>query len=283
MARLKYWGTFLCSFSRIELIFCLTVMGSLVLLVVASLLSQKSPTPDTAPAPNTAGLGLMILAFFLLSLLVPANIGRGGFVFQRLVLFTILLALLYAGRLEVSRRWRQGTWLIATLLSLCAWSYYHQQYVRIADYVQEYVSVGRQIPEGKTVMPIGLPGTIEVSFRTWPFRHAAGYLGAQRAIVDLDNYEAEVGYFPLIWRPVVNPFRLMRVRDPNDTSGNLDYPKYETRTHGAGQIDYVLTWTCGLNAPPSDRARQVQTWLDFHYDRIASSPRGYAMLWQKKP
>ncbi|MEI8197289.1 MAG: hypothetical protein WCI73_15430, partial [Phycisphaerae bacterium] len=126
----------------------------------------------------------------------------------------------------------------------------------------------------------GLRGSIEVSFRTWPFRHAAGYLGAQRAVVDLDNYEAEVGYFPLIWRPAVNPFRLMR--GPNDSPNELEYPKYETRGRGGGQIDYVLTWTCGLNAPTNERARQIQAWLDSRYDRIYTSPRGYAVLWRKK-
>ena len=38
------------------------------------------------------------------------------------------------------------------------------------------------------------------------FSHAAGYLGVEKRLVLLDNYEANTGYFPLRWRPEVNPY-----------------------------------------------------------------------------
>ena len=34
-----------------------------------------------------------------------------------------------------------------------------------------------------------------------PFPHAAGYLSVERHLFNFENYEAQTGYFPLVWRP----------------------------------------------------------------------------------
>ena len=39
-----------------------------------------------------------------------------------------------------------------------------------------------------------------------PFLYASGYVTAQRNAVDLCNYEANTGYFPVGFRPELNPY-----------------------------------------------------------------------------
>ncbi len=45
--------------------------------------------------------------------------------------------------------------------------------------------------------------------RTWPFRHAASWFVASRGVVNVDDYEAEVSFFPVVLRPGYDPYRLL--------------------------------------------------------------------------
>ena len=48
-----------------------------------------------------------------------------------------------------------------------------------------------------------------LAWRVEPFRHAASRLAAGRGLVNVDNYEAGVSYFPVIFRPRANPYPLL--------------------------------------------------------------------------
>ena len=41
------------------------------------------------------------------------------------------------------------------------------------------------------------PAERKISWRVRPFWHAFGYVAARRGVVDLTNYEIEMGYFPV--------------------------------------------------------------------------------------
>ena len=45
--------------------------------------------------------------------------------------------------------------------------------------------------------------------RTWPFRHVADWFVASRGVVNVDDYEAEVPFFPVVLRPGYDPYRLL--------------------------------------------------------------------------
>ena len=49
------------------------------------------------------------------------------------------------------------------------------------------------IPENSIVLPINL-------HENWMYQHLSNYLGADKPLILLDNYEAATGYFPVKWK-----------------------------------------------------------------------------------
>jgi hypothetical protein len=82
----------------------------------------------------------------------------------------------------------------------------------------------------------------EPAWRVAPFRHAASRLAAGRGILNVDNYEASVLYFPVIFQPRANPYALL--------GASLD--RMPACVHigrfnrlGVRPIDFVLLWGSG--------------------------------------
>jgi len=125
-------------------------------------------------------------------------------------------------------------------------------YAQANDYLREMVQVVNSIEPDHTLLPLNFmqsgvsPDGKLLSERVGPFRHAAGYIAAEKHIVNLKNYEASTGYFPMLYRPEVNPYQLMgmdeRVLDHGlDTvPPRVDFLTYAAKT--GKSVDYVLIW-----------------------------------------
>jgi hypothetical protein len=101
--------------------------------------------------------------------------------------------------------------------------------------------------------------------------HAVGYIAARKRLVDLSLYEANENYFPILYRPTLNPFLHLSVGllGIEESPPRVEILAYPQRTGGA--VDYVLIW--GL---PQDRSpagvgllRQLEegyeeTWVSPH-------------------
>jgi hypothetical protein len=120
----------------------------------------------------------------------------------------------------------------------------------------------------------------KLSFRTWPFVHAGGYLGARRRLVDLSLYEANENYFPLYYQPALNPY-LHLASEPlgieNDPPA-VDLLGYPRRT--GGSVDYVLLWGLRDERRSEPKVRAVQDQLAAAYDLIRRTPDGRVRLYR---
>src|SRR5206468_2378303 len=78
------------------------------------------------------------------------------------------------------------------------------------------------------------------------FRHAAAYLTLRGNVVELENYEANTTYFPVRYRPELNPFDHLGRENAPDRGLQAEPPDisdiraYERRT--GRRVDYVLLW-----------------------------------------
>jgi hypothetical protein len=118
---------------------------------------------------------------------------------------------------------------------------------KAAAAVAEIVSAGQYIQPKAVVLPLDFePGGLSangraVTDRNWLFVHAWQYMGADKPMILLDNYEANTGYFPLTWKPEVNPYLHLchnGEMEAQPPSGSLDS---FTRATGV-RVDYVLLW-----------------------------------------
>ncbi|MFL6237598.1 MAG: hypothetical protein ACJ76N_31055, partial [Thermoanaerobaculia bacterium] len=240
--------------------------------------------------PPQRGDGFLIAAAVLAGAFfaAPSELAGGGFINHRLVLFPFLALILWFGTFEHPvrrRRWIQGAaaGIALTFLGLFAW-----KYAELGRGLAEIAAVGRAIPPDHTFLYLsyahrGDGGDGGPAFRTWPFVHAGGYVAARKRLVDLSLYEANEDYFPLLFRPALNPYLhlsngLLGIeKEPPE----VDLQGYPRRT--GGRVDYVLLWGLRDGRRGEPKVRAVLDQLAAGYDLVARSPGGRALLYRARP
>jgi hypothetical protein len=227
-------------------------------------------------------VAVLIVAFFA----APSDLSGGGFINHRLVLFPFLTLILWFGTFEHPARRRLGVQIAAAgialaLLGLIAW-----KYAGIDRELAGIVAAGDLVEPDHTLLFLSYAHQGEdgkggkLSFRTWPFVHAGGYLGARRRLVDLSLYEANENYFPFYYRPGLNPY-LHLASEPlgieNDPPA-VDLLGYPRRT--GGSVDYVLLWGLRDERRSEPKVRAVQDQLAAAYDLIRRTPDGRVRLYR---
>jgi hypothetical protein len=160
------------------------------------------------------------------------------------------------------------------------------RYAELDRDLAEYVSAGATLPRDAVLFPIGFTpeGVREdgspLSLRVLPFLHAAAWIAAERGVVDLLNYEADLGYFPVRFRPEANPYRLMRtgleMRPPCVSLNRYD-------RLGPRPLDFILVGGARYADRTHPCAQAIFRHLDERYDLVhTSAPRGLAQLYRRK-
>ena len=118
-------------------------------------------------------------------------------------------------------------------------------------------------------------------YKVRPFEHAVGYVACRKRIVDLTEYQADQGYFPILYRPGENPYRILVPEEgvAEDALRSLDWSAYE---RGGGRVDYVLLWARSASTPrPGENEFLARLARDFD-PVFTSSPRGLAELYRRR-
>jgi hypothetical protein len=156
---------------------------------------------------------------------------------------------------------------------------------RVSGATKEYLSVAKKIPPGSTVLPLSFhhngvrPDGRMVADRIWLFMHAGDYIGTQKPVIILSNYEAGAGFFPLVWK-TVNPFWALSTG--NGIEGqppNVDIAQYEIT--GMPRVDYILLW-CEGTEPWRVRNTPFREQLAASFELKAASENRLSLLYQRK-
>jgi hypothetical protein len=105
-------------------------------------------------------------------------------------------------------------------------------------------------------------------------------MGTEKPMIILDNYEANMGYFPLNWKEGVNPYH--HLSTGNGIEGQPPGADIAGYTKNTGvQIDYILMWCYDAKVADDDGYYKLQAQIDAGYHRVYASPSGRTMLWEK--
>ncbi len=106
------------------------------------------------------------------------------------------------------------------------------------------------------------------------------HLAAERPIVNLDNYEAIVNYFPIEWRPEVSPFlHLSNGNGLENMPPSIAIRGYELKTHV--KIDYILMWCFRPDFLKDPDFGTVYSEIMAGYHLVYGSRSRRTMLWQR--
>jgi hypothetical protein len=158
------------------------------------------------------------------------------------------------------------------------------RYAELNEHLGEYLSVASSVPERSTLLPLGFDhhGHADdgraLAYRTWPFRHAAGWLVATRDVVDVDNYEAEVSFFPVALRPGYDPYELL--------GSSLDRLPACVRLGRFNRLaprpaEFLLLWGARRAERGDPCTEELFAFIETQYRRVSvSGPRGEAELYR---
>ena len=194
---------------------------------------------------SAVGLLIAIVAMFALYFVAPNSAGGGNWINARLLLYPFLVAVLWFACYRFSRRERGGIIVVASLVTLALLGFHLRSVSSLSAEVEQSLACGAEVAANSTVLPVSFSrrGRDEIgsplSWKTASFSHFAGYVAADRCMVQFDNYAAWKGYFPVFWRSGLSPRRGRLWPDgPEGDHQAVNIRKYEELT--GGRVDYVL-------------------------------------------
>jgi hypothetical protein len=216
----------------------------------------------------------------------PTGSAGGGTTHDRVSLFVYLSLVMWIAVQPLSRRVERGLGILGLAAAICLVAVRLPRYAELDSYLTEYVSAGATVPRDAVLFPVNFApeglredGT-PLSARVLPFLHAASWIAAERGVVDLLNYEADLGYFPVRFRPKANPYRLMR-RALETRPPCVSLNRYDRL--GPRPMDFILLWGARQADHAHPCVRAILGHVEERYDLVfTSAPRGLASLYRRK-
>lgn len=127
-----------------------------------------------------------------------------------------------------------------------------------------------KIPEGSIVLPVDMTGN-------WLEIHFSNYLGTERDLIILDNYQASAGWFPVSWNPEKMPDILIGERSSiKGINWQTNSDSEETR-----QIEYIFLYgnTDQIDKPEYEDLSVV---LKNNFTLVYRSGNNYISLYRRR-
>jgi hypothetical protein len=222
----------------------------------------------------------------------PTELSGGGFVEPRLALLALLALILWLGTFPFGPRLKWTVQGSAALIAVGLLVLHVTAYAAFNDYLDDYLSAEPHLEANRTLLPLPFARRLHTgdprldNAKVGVFRHAAGYLAAQVGVIDLENYEGTTGYFPVNYRPEVDPFVQLNPDQVGEDVGlqaappDVDFLKYGERT--GIPVDYVLLWDVRPESKKSPVGEAIFAQLADRYELIHTSPRGLLQLYRRK-
>lgn len=174
---------------------------------------------------------LLALLLLVLYFKMPDMEAGAGYVTMRLLYLFYFFMVLWL--CAIARpRWMASVAVLVVIYCCVHLALNRRQVSRnMLNVANEYYDLAEKIQANSIVLPINVSSS-------WDYGHFSGYLGAEKPLALLDNYECQIDYFPLTWNVRDIPkFTFGRI-DPLSNPACLNW-KTDT-THAAVKIDYVF-------------------------------------------
>jgi hypothetical protein len=233
------------------------------------------------------GFVLSLIAVGLIYLLVPEDfLGRTIIITIRAQIFVyIIVCCIIASRLQEGIEKNIGGLIVAALFLIL--SGYRMACMHKANTaLKGYLSATNYINNNAVVLALDFSPNgkdangQQIATRNAIFHHAAQYMAATKPLVILDNYEANMGYFPIRWRQEVNPYNHLSKR--NGIEGIPPFAEIENYSKTTGvTIDNILLWcydsSCNKDADFAVLYKEIM----HNYHRVYSDQYGNTLLYER--
>lgn len=142
-------------------------------------------------------VSLFAFTMAVLHFLFPNTYAAGGLITIRLTQLTFLAVLWLVSLSDIPVLFQKLTAFISIFFSLTFFNLHHTTARQLSKQAMTYQEAARKIPDDSVVLPLNYS-------ENWLHANFSGFAGAERNLLILDNYEADMGYFPLHWKGFTN-------------------------------------------------------------------------------
>jgi hypothetical protein len=210
---------------------------------------------------------IILIAYFFF----PDWISSGGFISIRLLLYFYLLIIIWIGIQETSSKIIFIPVLILFITSLFFLKYHFNLSKPYSEIANEFTEAGKVIESGKIVLPLNYQQNLL-------YTNMSNYMGCEKPIIVLDNYEPTKPHFPLLWKKGQSVYDIMLFYGSR-TPQCIDINKYETIS--GNRIDYISQWLYDANSKDSC-ALHTQSVLLNHFNLVYESESKRLKLFKRK-
>lgn len=227
---------------------------------------KKSRKKLNKNAITWLGISISILIGFFI--LPNSTAGSVGFVSSRMLLFFFLFYIIFLGTQKVPIWLKTIVIIIVTYVNFSLFKIYIRETEKVNQIAHEIIEASFQIEPNSSVLPIN-------DNNYWINGHISNYLGIDKPMIILENYEADLNHFPLIWNREVLP--IFHLGD----SINENEILYTKQSKYKRQIDYVFILTDNANNEMGINELKIKPQLDKYYDLIHQSIDNSIRLYKK--
>jgi len=232
------------------------------------------------------GLFLIFVAYtalYMLSpetiLITPNGMKGGGYIDQRLNLFPYFALLLWFAAQDYSPLFKKRIQIVAIGISISMLFTQMYKYSELNEYIADYLSGMELIDPNSTILGLSFQSRgpsengVIPSKRVELFTHTVDYIATQRHSVSFTNYEANHGYFPLIYRSALNPYKQIVLNDVDietPLAAELEFENYTQ--HTKGKLNYILLWGLDKKHLGNKNVVSILNQIENKYELIYQSP-----------
>lgn len=220
--------------------------------------------------PNDLWMFLAML-FLGLYFVAPDQMASGGYISLRIALYFTLFALIWIGLQKLPSPVFIFSMLVSLFCTVKLLDIHNTESLKLSEDANELYLAAPFIDEGKTVLPLNYSGN-------WLHSNFATYLGSERKILVLDNYEASTPHFPMKWKEKKEPYEIAGDY-ANSSQPCLTIARYE-KVSGV-RVDYITRWYWNESLKDSCTLA-VDSLLSQYFEEIYTSPLGKLRLYERK-
>ncbi len=231
-----------------------------------------------------AVVALALVAYFT----APAELSGGSFINTRLALFVVFFLVLWLGAHPFGPRLKRGVQTAAAVAALALLALHARAYAGFNAHLQEFAGIQGRLEPGAAVLPLTFSHRLTdgplSEAKVGAFRHAPAYLTLDGTVVELENYEANTTYFPVRYRPGMNPFRRIGREDGPDKGLQAEPPDvdfFSDPPSGLAPVEYVLLWNVTDKTRDTPAGAHIFEQLNRGYERVETPP-GLIQLYRRK-
>ncbi len=252
-----------------EEIFTEQILHILIVIIAISLYFRFKQKPVPKFSINDS---FIIPAFFSLIMLFLIPSGRfAGMMSDRLALMFFMIMIVYIFAQKIPEKLKYFTIPLILIIHFSLLLYHYNSTLKKLN--KDAIMITRTsslIPEGCILLPIDMT-------ENWLENHFSNYLGIDKDLVILDNYEASVDWFPVRW----NAQKMPQILLGNQSSVSGISWRTNNKASNTRQIDYIFLYgqTKSIEKP---EWQELNIILKDEYIHFYSSENEYIEIFKRK-